>query len=121
VAGVRAVAAGFRAALVEGDSATALGYLHPELVVYEGGRRESLGEYRSGHLAGDMAYLAAVPPVLQDDTVVVAGDMALYLGESTSRGTFRGREIDRGTAETLVMVRTPAGWRIRHVHWSSGG
>ncbi len=108
------------AALAAGDSLRALTFLHPEVVVYEGGHAESLQQYRSGHLRADIAFLQAVKQETTGDRVVLSGDMALYLSESTSKGTYRGREIDSRGAETMVLVRTPAGWKIRHIHWSSG-
>lgn len=116
---VRAAVEGFSSALAAGDSLRALTFLHPEVVVYEGGHAETLSQYRSGHLRADIAFLQAVEQKTLRDQVVLEGDVALYLSEYHSKGSYRGREIDSHGTETLALVRTPAGWKIRHVHWSS--
>jgi ketosteroid isomerase-like protein len=116
---VRAVVEGFKAALAAGDSTAALGYLHRDLVVYEEGRAESLTEYRSGHLAADMEFSAAVETTPVQQGVIVRSDMALWVSEGESRGVFRGRTIESHGVETIVLVPTDAGWKILHVHWSS--
>jgi len=118
-AAIREAVEGFSRALAAGDSLRALGFLHPEVVVYEGGHAESLQQYRSGHLRADIAFLQAVKQETTRDRVVLSEDMALYLSEYTSRGTYRGREIDSRGTETMVLVPTPQGWKIRHIHWSS--
>jgi ketosteroid isomerase-like protein len=116
---VRAVVEGFKAALAAGDSTAALGYLHRDLVVYEEGRAESLTEYRSGHLAADMEFSAAVETTPVQQGVIVRPEMALWVSEGESRGVFRGRTIESHGVETIVLVPTDAGWKILHVHWSS--
>jgi len=117
---VRAAARGFKDALIAGDAEKALSYLHPAVLIFEGGHGETRDDYAGGHLGADMAFLAAVPPTVVDDDVLVEGDLALYTSESTSEGEFRGREIRSRSAETMVLVRTDEGWWIRHIHWSSG-
>lgn len=116
---VRAVARGFHEALAAGDSLRAIGYLHPDVVIYEAGHAETLAQYRAGHLAADIRFAQAVPSRTTAERVVPLGDAALYLREYHSQGTFRDRQIDSRGTETLVLVSTPEGWRIRHVHWSS--
>lgn len=118
-AAARAAVDSFTAALQHGDSARALRMLHPELTVYESGVAEDLAHYRSHHLAADIAFLRAVSSTTIRDRMTVSGAMALYTREYRSRGTWRGRAIDSTGTETMVLLRTPAGWRIRHIHWSS--
>jgi ketosteroid isomerase-like protein len=117
---VRAVVDSFTAALERGDSVRALAYLHPDLLVYEGGHAETLAEYRSHHLASDIAFLAATRSETLATHLQVMGESALWMSESRTRGTVRERQIDSRGAETFVLVRTPEGWKIRHIHWSSG-
>lgn len=116
---VRSIVQQFHAALAASDSATALGQLHPDVVVYESGHAETLAEYQSGHLASDMAFAAAIRREVSNETITLWGDVALYNAETRSSGTWRDREIDAHGAETMVLVRTSDGWRIRHIHWSS--
>ncbi|MGH7565754.1 MAG: YybH family protein [Gemmatimonadota bacterium] len=118
-AAVRAVVQGFKDALAAGDSIGALGYLHPDLVVYEAGHAETLAEYRASHLAADMEFTAAVETTVLEQGVIVRREMALWVSESESRGEFRGRAIDSQGTETIVLLPTDAGWKILHVHWSS--
>lgn len=115
----RAVVEAFSEALAAGDSARAVSYLHPDLVVYEGGHAETLDESRAHHLGADMAFLAAVEQTTTAEHLEVHGRTALYLSEYTMNGTYRDREIDLYGTETLVLVRTTGGWKIRHIHWSS--
>ena len=116
---VRAVVEGFHSALESGDSTAALGYLHPDVVIYEGGHAETLAQYRAGHLRGDIAFAAATTREVVEASVAVWGDRALYISTSRTTGQYRGREIDARGTETMVLVGTPEGWRIRHIHWSS--
>lgn len=116
---VEAVVHAFHEALAAGDSAAALELLHPEVTVYEGGHAETLSEYRSGHLAADMSFSAAVDREILSERAFGDDGWAVYLSEYRMAGTFRGKEVDAQGTETMVLVRTDAGWRIRHIHWSS--
>lgn len=116
---VMEVVSRFKGALAEGDSAGALAQLHPGVRVYEAGHAETLQEYRSGHLAADMAFTGAVETRVEWEDLLLTDGMALYLSEYTVRGTFRDREVDGRGTETMVLVPGEEGWRIRHIHWSS--
>ena len=109
----------FHEALESADSTAALRQLHTGVVIYEGGHAETRDEYRGGHLPADMAFAAATRRQTTKESVRVWGDQALYLSESRTTGTYRGRAVDSHGTETIVLVRTPDGWRIRHIHWSS--
>jgi ketosteroid isomerase-like protein len=116
---VRIVVEEFHAALAAGDSPRALEYLHPDVVVYEAGHAESLAEYRSGHLASDIAFSRAVAFQTVHGSVVPGREFSIDLREYTMTGTFQDREIDAHGTETIVLVSTEEGWKIRHIHWSS--
>lgn len=111
----------FHASLAAGDSAAVLGHLHPEVRVYEGGHAETLEEYRSGHLGMDVAFLADVTRETTAERVVPSPHMALYEATTRMEGSFRDREVSSVGTETLVLVPTEEGWKIRHIHWSSRG
>ena len=114
------VVVAFHAALAAGDSAGAVALLDPAVVIFEsGGAEQSVAEYAGHHLPADMAFSAATARTIEDQQVHVAGDMALVLTRSRTTGTFRDRPVDARGMETMVLRRTPAGWRIVHVHWSS--
>lgn len=116
---VRAVVHEFHDALAAGDSLAALTLLHPDVVVFESGHAETLTEYRSGHLASDIAFAAATRREIMEESITLWGNVALYTSEAHTTGTWRGREIDSGGAESMVLVRMQDGWRIRHIHWSA--
>jgi ketosteroid isomerase-like protein len=118
-AGVRAVVEGYARALASGDSIAALAMLHDDVVIYEGGHAETRAEYRSGHLRSDIAFASAVTRTTTSDDILITGDAALYMSEYTAKGRFRDRDIDSHGTETMVLLRTPDGWKIRHIHWSS--
>jgi ketosteroid isomerase-like protein len=114
---VRAVARGFKEALARGDSLGALALLHPGVLILEGSARETKEEYRSGHLAADIAYAMAVQQETLRDGVTITGEVALYTRQYRATGRYRDRDVDRTGIEALILTRTPDGWRIRHVHW----
>lgn len=118
-AAVRAVATGFGKALAAGDSLAALALLHPDVVIFEAGGWESLDDYRKGHLRADMRALQGLKQETVRDRVTISGDLALVTREYSTTGTTGERTVDSVGAETMVLLRTPEGWKIRHVHWSS--
>jgi ketosteroid isomerase-like protein len=118
-ADVRSAVESYVRALASGDSLAALALLHPDVVIYEGGHAETREEYRSGHLRSDIAFASAVKRTVTADDVMLMGDAALYTSEYTAAGRFRDRDIDSHGTETMVLVRTADGWKIRHIHWSS--
>ncbi|MBI3981305.1 MAG: nuclear transport factor 2 family protein [Gemmatimonadetes bacterium] len=110
----------FGAAQAAGDTAAVLALMAPDVVIYEnGGVEASRDEYRRHHLAADMAFAAAVREEIVDRRSGTAGDIAWVLTQSRKRGSFRGREIESRSTESMVLRRTPDGWWIVHVHWSS--
>lgn len=109
----------FHAALAAGDSTGAVALLAPDVAILESGGRETLAEYRSHHLPGDIRFARNVPakrPALQ---VTVVGDVAWAVGTSESAGSIDGRSIESLGAELAVLSRMTSGWRIRAIHWSS--
>jgi ketosteroid isomerase-like protein len=60
-----------------------------------------------------------VPSTRGEPTVTVSGDVAWVVSTSRTTGTYRERQINSAGAELMVLSRTPEGWRIRAIHWSS--
>ncbi len=106
-------------ALSRGDSARALTILADDAVVLESGGVESRSEYRSHHLSSDIAFAKAVKSDRSPLTVIVDGNTAWTAGTSTTVGQFNGRAINSVGAESMVLTKTPDGWKIRSIHWSS--
>jgi ketosteroid isomerase-like protein len=118
-----AVVDAFHRALAAGDREGALALLAPDVVIFESGGAElSRDEYASHHLAADMEFSAAVKTKLRDrrqGSDGDAADAAWVMSRTETEGSFRGRAIDSLGTETMVLRKTPEGWRIVHVHWSS--
>ena len=114
-----ATVAAFHAALAAGDSTVALGLLADDVTILESGGRETLADYRSRHLPGDIKFARAVPAKRAPLHVTVTGDAAWAVGTSETVGTVEGRAISSVGAELVVLTRSAAGWRIRAIHWSS--
>ncbi|HEX6308440.1 MAG TPA: DUF4440 domain-containing protein [Longimicrobiales bacterium] len=109
----------YHEALAMGDSIAALALLAPDAVILESGGVESRAEYRAHHLHSDIAFARAVSSERSTLRVVVNGDVAWVSSTSTTTGSFRDRPINAAGAELMVLVRTPDGWRIAAIHWSS--
>lgn len=109
----------FHRALAAADSTGALALLTGDVQILESGGTEDRAEYRSHHLGSDIEFARAVPSRRGATAVRVHGDVAWATSTSTTEGTFRGRAINSTGAELMVLVRTPEGWRIAAIHWSS--
>ncbi len=109
----------YHAALASGDSLAALRLLAPDAVILESGGMESRAEYRSHHLPADIDFARAVPSVRGEIAVTVHGDVAWASSTSTTEGMLGERKINSVGAELMVLSRTPTGWVIRAIHWSS--
>ncbi|HEV2150069.1 MAG TPA: DUF4198 domain-containing protein [Longimicrobiaceae bacterium] len=109
----------YHRALAAGDSAAALALLTPDAVILESGGMETRAEYRSHHLPADIAFARAVPRERGPIHVSVRGDAAWATSTSVTQGRYRERDVNSVGAELMVLVRTPEGWRIAAIHWSS--
>lgn len=118
-AAVAATVDRFHKAIAAGDSALALSLVAPDVVVLESGGMETRDEFRSRHLAADIAFAQAVKVERGPMRVVVRGDVAWVTSTSTTMGEYRGRQVNSSGAELMVLSRTPQGWRITAIHWSS--
>ncbi|MGH2604385.1 MAG: DUF4440 domain-containing protein, partial [Dehalococcoidia bacterium] len=76
-------------------------------------------EYLGGHLHGDIAFARAVARERGPIAVSIHGDVAIATSTSVSRGEYRDRAVNSAGAELMVLRRTPDGWRIAAIHWSS--
>jgi ketosteroid isomerase-like protein len=109
----------FHEALAAGDTSAALELLTPDVIVLEAGGVETREEYRSHHLPGDIAFARAVQSERKLVIVSVRGDVAWVTATSTTKGTYRDRQIDSVGAELMVLLKTNGSWRISAIHWSS--
>jgi hypothetical protein len=118
-AAARAVDA-FHAALANADQAAATNLLDERAMIFEEGEAEaSRAAYVAGHLPADIAYLRGVRQTIVERTGTAQGGFAWIATRGRALGTFHDHPVDRETTETMVLRRTPQGWRIVHIHWSS--
>jgi ketosteroid isomerase-like protein len=116
-----AVVDAFHAALKRGDADAAAALLDEHAIVYEqGGVERTKAQYVAAHLPADAQYSKAMEETVVGRENAVSGAVAWVITDGRTRGTYEGRPVDRATTETMILHRTPAGWRIVHVHWSSG-
>ncbi len=116
---VVAVIDAFHAAMVAGDSTTALSHLADDVTILESGGVENKEHYRSGHLAGDMRFAQAVPRKRGEMKVTLVGDVAWAHSTSVTQGRMDDREINSLGAELVVLAREDGIWKIKAIHWSS--
>jgi ketosteroid isomerase-like protein len=111
----------FRSALRVGDRAVLSYWLTDDLLVYEGGGAErSRDEFLALHAGADAAFLKASKVDLLKRVSGSSGDSAWVNSEYRIRGqSSKGRPIDVLNTETILLRKTPQGWRVQHVHWSS--
>ena len=115
-----AVVDAFHGALHRGDTKTALRFLTNDALIFEaGGVERGKAEYAAHHLAADAAFSQAVPGITTRRAGQAVGDVAWIASEGRTTGTYKGKPVDRRTAETMVLRSTAAGWKIAHIHWSS--
>lgn len=118
-ASVAGVVERYDRALAAGDSAAALALLAPDAVILESGGVETREEYRSHHLASDIGFARTAQTARSPVRVVVVGDAAWATTTSSTQRTVDGRAVESTGAELMVLTRTPDGWQIRAIHWSS--
>jgi len=110
----------FHAALKAGDTAGALTFLAPDVMIFEeGGAERTRDEYASHHLGSDAAFAAASDATVTRRSGWANGDIAWITSEGRTTGQSNGGAVDRLTTETMVLKRHSDGWRIHHIHWSS--
>lgn len=114
------VVAAFHDALSRGDRAKVTELLAPGIIIFESGGAElSREEYASHHLGDDMEFAQATKEEVVDRQSGEAGDAAWVLTRSRTAGTFREKKVDLRGTETMLLRKTPDGWKIVHIHWSS--
>jgi ketosteroid isomerase-like protein len=115
-----AVVDAFHAALRSGNTNAALSHLAENALIYEaGGVERGRQEYASHHLGADSAFAQAVPGTVTRRAGEAVGRIAWIATEGRTTGTFKGKAVDRVTAETMVLRRQGNAWKIVHIHWSS--
>ncbi|MFH6955478.1 YybH family protein [Pseudoalteromonas sp. XMcav1-K] len=109
----------FHQALETGNKEQARAQLADDVTIYEGGRVErSADEYAHHHMLSDMKYLASMKSKTLEHQVTVLGNTAISASRSHTKGTYKGKERDYQSMETMVLVKQDGEWKIKHIHWS---
>jgi ketosteroid isomerase-like protein len=109
----------FHDALRNGDTSAVKKLIAPDLRVLEGGEVENRAQYLAHHLAADIEFAKAVASKRTVVSYTRHGNVAWLIATSTASGKFNGRDINSIGAESMILSRTPKGWQIRAIHWSS--
>lgn len=110
----------FHKALKTGDKPGALALLDDSVEIFEqGGVERSKAEYTASHLDADVAFSGATKATRMNRGGAILGNFAYITSESKVTGTFNGKPVNSISIETMVLHKSPAGWRILHIHWSS--
>jgi ketosteroid isomerase-like protein len=109
----------FHTALSSGQGDKVLELLAEDAILLEAGGVETRAQYAKDHLPLDIEFEKTVTTKRTPIRVVVAGNTAWATSTSETTGTYKGRPVDTVGAESMVLSKETAGWRIRAIHWSS--
>ena len=110
----------FHAALKAGDLSGASNLMAPDVLIFEaGGAQRSKADYAAEHLPADAAFEKDATVRTLHRSGAAVGEIAWIATEGRIEAHAAGKPADRLTTETVILRRTPEGWRIVHVHWSS--
>jgi ketosteroid isomerase-like protein len=116
---ITSTAENFHKALAAGEPDRVISLLSGDALIVEGGVVETRDEYQREHLAEDIAYARAVRSTPCDVVIRREGDVAWVTSTFRLIGEFHDDQVDDLAAETMVLKKIPAGWRISTIHWSS--
>lgn len=121
-ASVEAWLRGYDAAFMAKDLDRLAAFYHPDVTIYEGGGiNNGWADYRDRHLGPELKAFSNLQFGHTDTrvTMMPGGQSAYATSRYTIKAKMGERELDSEGLETLVLVRTPEGWKIRHSHTSS--
>jgi uncharacterized protein (TIGR02246 family) len=116
-----AVVDAFHNAVAVKDLAAAAALLAEDVKVYEhGGVERSKAQYVAEHLPADAEAVQGTTDTIVSRFSATDGPLAYVITDGRTTSTRDGKTTERKTTETMILRRDPAGWRIVHIHWSSG-
>lgn len=94
--------------------------LDPQVLILESGSSErSRDEYLREHAIADAAFMQTAHQQLRYRQAQVEGDVAWVGTESVIQTVQDKKSRVLLSTETMVLKKTPQGWKIVHIHWSS--
>lgn len=121
-AAVEAWLKGYDAAFNAKDVSKLAPFYHPDVTIYEGtGINNGWADYRDRHLGPELKAFENLEFGHTDTkvTLMPGGESAYATSRYTIKAKMGERLLDSEGLETLVLVKTPDGWKIRHSHTSS--
>lgn len=121
-ASVAAWLQGYDAAFMARDLAKLGTFYHPDVTIYEGGGiNNGWADYRDNHLGPELKAFQDLQFAHSNTrvTMLAGGDAAYATSRYIIKAKMGDRLIDSEGLETLLLVKGPDGWKIRHSHTSS--
>lgn len=122
VAGIAAWLKGYDAAFLTKDVTKLAPFYHPDVTIYEGtGMNNGWADYRDRHLGPELKAFENLEFGHTDTkvTLMPGGESAYATSRYTIKAKMGERMLDSEGLETLMLVKTAEGWKIRHSHTSS--
>lgn len=113
---------GYDAAFNARDLGKLATFYHPDVTIYEGGGiNNGWADYRDRHLGPELKAFENLQfgHTGTKVTLLPGGESAYATSRYTINAKMGERVIDAEGLETLLLIRTPEGWKIRHSHTSS--
>ena len=112
---------GYDAAFLSKDLNKIAAFYHPDVTIYEGaGINNGWADYRDRHLGPELKSFENLEFAHTGTkvTVLPGGESALATSRYTIKAKMGDRLLDNEGLETLLLVKMPEGWKIRHSHTS---
>lgn len=95
-------------------------FYHPEVTIFEGGGvNNGWADYRDHHLGPELRTFENLQFTHRNVTVHLLGETAYITSEYALKARVNDRDVDSSGLETLVLVKSGDGWKIRHSHTSA--
>lgn len=120
-ASVEAWLKGYDAAFLSRDLNKIAAFYHPDVTIYEGaGINNGWADYRDRHLGPELKAFENLEFAHTGTkvTVLPGGESAYAISRYTIKAKMGDRLLDNEGLETLLLIKTPEGWKIRHSHTS---
>ena len=112
---------GYDAAFVSKDLDKLAAFYHPDVTIYEGaGINDGWADYRDRHLGPELKAFENLEFAHSGTkvTVLPGGEAAYAISRYTIKAKMGDRMLDNEGLETLMLIKTAQGWKIRHSHTS---
>jgi len=112
---------GYGAAFLSKDLNRIAAFYYPDFTIYEGaGINNGWADYRDRHLGPELKAFENLEFAHSGTkvTVLPGGESAFAISRYTIKAKMGERMLDNEGLETLLLIKTAEGWKIRHSHTS---